>query len=183
MLKTRHRNNHFWYMASFTEHSFNAGLLKVLWQPGPKQPGKLLLSSTFTSDILFVFFSEVYLGPCQTYLMELFVKIITSLFSEKPSSLMFDRVLNMLLLIAHEKCPYSEFFWSVFSRIRTEYGEILRISPYSVRMRENTDQKNSENGHFSCSVYSPIYFMIIENRREIALWFFWHLKVLWDTQG
>ena len=23
------------------------------------------------------------------------------------------------------------FFWSIFSRIRTEYGEILRISPYS----------------------------------------------------
>ena len=33
------------------------------------------------------------------------------------------------------------FFWSAFSRIRTEYGDILRISPYSVRMRENTDQK------------------------------------------
>ena len=33
------------------------------------------------------------------------------------------------------------FFWSVFSRIRTEYGEILRISPYSVRMWKNTDQK------------------------------------------
>ena len=33
------------------------------------------------------------------------------------------------------------FFLSVFSRIRTEYGEILRISLYSVRMRENTDQK------------------------------------------
>ena len=29
------------------------------------------------------------------------------------------------------------FFWSVFSRIWTEYG----ISPYSVRMRQNTDQK------------------------------------------
>ena len=42
-----------------------------------------------------------------------------------------------------EKCPYSEFFWSVFSHICTEYGEILRVSPYSVRMRENTDQKNS----------------------------------------
>ena len=27
-------------------------------------------------------------------------------------------------------------FWSVFPRIRTKYGEILRISPYSVRMRE-----------------------------------------------
>ena len=33
------------------------------------------------------------------------------------------------------------FFWSVFSRIPTEYGEILRISPYSVRMWGNTDQK------------------------------------------
>ena len=32
-------------------------------------------------------------------------------------------------------------FWSVFSRIWTEYGEILRISPYSARMWENTDQK------------------------------------------
>ena len=30
---------------------------------------------------------------------------------------------------------------SVFSRIQTEYGEILRISLYSVRMQENTDQK------------------------------------------
>ena len=50
--------------------------------------------------------------------------------------------------VRREKCPYSEFVWSVFSRIRTEYGEILRISPYSVRMRENTDRKNSEYGHF-----------------------------------
>ena len=52
-------------------------------------------------------------------------------------------------LSLRKKCPYSELFWSVFSRIRTEYGEILRISPYSVRMRENTDQNNSECGHFS----------------------------------
>ena len=35
----------------------------------------------------------------------------------------------------------SSFFWSVFSRIRTGYGQIRSISPYSVRMRENTDQK------------------------------------------
>ena len=33
------------------------------------------------------------------------------------------------------------FFLSVFSRIRTEYGEIQSISPYSIQMRENTDQK------------------------------------------
>ena len=43
-----------------------------------------------------------------------------------------------------KNCRYSEFFWSVFSRIRTEYSEILRVSQYSVQMRENTDQKKSE---------------------------------------
>ena len=33
------------------------------------------------------------------------------------------------------------FFWSVFSCISTEYGEIRSISRYSVRIRENTDQE------------------------------------------
>ena len=51
-----------------------------------------------------------------------------------------------------EKCSSLEFFWFVFSRIWTEYGKILLISPYSVQMRENTDQKNSEYRHFSRSV-------------------------------
>ena len=32
--------------------------------------------------------------------------------------------------------------------------ELLRISPYSVRMRENTDQKNTEYGHCTCSGYA-----------------------------
>ena len=48
-----------------------------------------------------------------------------------------------------KKCPYSELFWSVFSCIQTECGDILRISLYSVRMRENVDQSNPEYGHFS----------------------------------
>ena len=39
------------------------------------------------------------------------------------------------------KCSCLEFFWSVFSHIRTEYGD-------SVQMRENTDQKNYECGRF-----------------------------------
>ena len=50
-----------------------------------------------------------------------------------------------------EKYPYSEFFWFLFSRIRTECGEILLISPYAVRMQENTDQKIFEDRHFSSS--------------------------------
>ena len=47
-----------------------------------------------------------------------------------------------------EKCPYSDLFWSAFSRIRIEYGEIFCISLYSVQMWENADQYNSEYEHF-----------------------------------
>ena len=45
------------------------------------------------------------------------------------------------------KCPYSQLFSSTFSYIRTEYGEIPSISPYSVQMQENADQNNSEYEH------------------------------------
>ena len=53
--------------------------------------------------------------------------------------------------ILHEKYPHSESFWSVFPRILNRYREILRVSPYSVRMLENANQKNSEYGHLSRS--------------------------------
>ena len=66
----------------------------------------------------------------------------------------FDRSQNKCMLsttlgfpgdMSHAHCVKSlqiqSFFWSVFSRIRTEYGEIRSISPYSVLMRENTVQK------------------------------------------
>ena len=49
------------------------------------------------------------------------------------------------LNLIHAHCMKSvqirSLFWSVFSRIRTEYGEILRISPYAVQMQENIDSK------------------------------------------
>ena len=47
------------------------------------------------------------------------------------------------------KSSYSKFFWFVFSCIWTEYGR--SIFPYSIQMRENTEQKNSEQRHFSRS--------------------------------
>ena len=55
-----------------------------------------------------------------------------------------------------EECSYWEFFWSAFPRIPTEYGEKQSISPYSVRMRENANQKNFDYGQFSRSVNSDI---------------------------
>ena len=35
------------------------------------------------------------------------------------------------------------FFWSEFSCIQTEYGDLLGKSSYSVRIQENTDQKKT----------------------------------------
>ena len=52
-----------------------------------------------------------------------------------------------------EKCPYLELFWSAFRRIGTKYGEIPRISPYSVRMLEKTDRNYYEYGHFLLCVW------------------------------
>ena len=52
------------------------------------------------------------------------------------------------------RCPYSELFWSAFSRIRTEYGEIvfLRIQSKCGKIITNDMvQNNSEYGHFSRS--------------------------------
>ena len=62
------------------------------------------------------------------------------------------------------KCvQIQSFFWSVFSSIPTEYGKILHISPYSVRMRENTEQKNSVFGYFSrsekCEIMKGIWLL------------------------
>ena len=55
-----------------------------------------------------------------------------------------------------KKCGYSKFSWSIrteysphsaFRITRTAFG--LRISPYSVRTPENSDQNNSKYGQFS----------------------------------
>ena len=59
-----------------------------------------------------------------------------------------------------KKFRYSKLFRFPFSRICAKYGEILRISPYSVRMRENADQNNSKCGNFLRSHKSHIWFHI-----------------------
>ena len=59
-----------------------------------------------------------------------------------------------------ENCQNTEFFSSIFSRICTEYGHLLRKSSYLVQMREITDQKNSvfvqflrsENNNSNCNI-------------------------------
>ena len=72
-----------------------------------------------------------------------------TLLAEAMLSLVLSKILKLTL---REKSPQSEFFWSVFSRIRVEYRETRSIFQYSVQMWENTDQKTSEYGHFLGSV-------------------------------
>ena len=43
---------------------------------------------------------------------------------------------------------YLELFWSVFSRMRNEYGDLQRESPFSVQMLENTDQQTPNTDTF-----------------------------------
>ena len=59
--------------------------------------------------------------------------------------------IQSVTIITASKVSVVWVFLSLFSRIRTKYGEMLRASPYSVWMRENTDQENSEYGYFSLS--------------------------------
>ena len=49
------------------------------------------------------------------------------------------------------------FFWSVFPSIRTEYGDLLLKSPYSVKICENMDQKkNTYLDKFQAINFLPI---------------------------
>ena len=82
-----------------------------------------------------------------------------------------DNNMKRMSITLCENCPYSEFLWSVFSRIRTEYEETRIISPYSVRIRENTDQNNSEYGHFLRSVNNLIRISLMVTVRAIIVMF------------
>ena len=79
----------------------------------------------------------------------------------RKSSASSPENLNIQLDPLREMCPYSEFFWSVFSCIQTEYGKILCISPYSVRMREKQTRKtpNTDTFYAVPSLYQYSFFI------------------------
>ena len=73
-------------------------------------------------------------------------------------------LLSLRFIPLREKCRYSEFFWSIYSRIRTEYWDIVFIFPYSAGMiRSGHDQKNSKYGHFSRSLCFDFCFCSLLN--------------------
>ena len=77
------------------------------------------------------------------------------------------------------------FFWSIPSRIWTEYGKILRISPYSVQMRENTDQKKLRNWTLLAQCHPPnCFFYLLQwlPFKNDEKCFLFHLKSLFRSQ-
>ena len=118
----------------------------------------MIYSFTEFRNILHSFFVFIWL------LLDLY-KVLDSIFfrfsfwkAKLVPAKLIQVFISLFQITLREKCPHSGFFWSVFSCLRTEYGEMRSISPYSVRIRENTDQKNSEYGHFPRSVSFSIIF-------------------------
>ena len=114
-------------------------------------------------------------------------------FCETVNELAMEWV-SLAWIALRQKCQNLELFWSAFSRIRTEYGEILLISSYSVRMRENANQNNSKYGHFlrSDNVCILKYTLSVSELNGILCWIFgchstprliWYAQVQNNEQG
>ena len=98
-----------------------------------------------------------------------------------------------LLLTLCKNDPFLELFWSAFSRIRTEYGEIRSISQYSVPMRENMDQNNSRIGILFTQCSTALLFSFLEtpgwkvlhwNYTNIRLYlWYWGFTKMLQTEG
>ena len=65
-----------------------------------------------------------------------------------------------------ENCPiFGVFLVHIFPHL----GWIWSISPYSVQMRENTEHKNSEHGHFSRNALNKYFFSKTDFRESFDI--------------
>ena len=107
---------------------------------------------------------------------QLIISFIT-VYEKKQNYIYFQPIFSFhTCWTERKKCLYSELFWSLFSRIRTEYGKVQSISQYSVQMRENKDQNNSEYGYFS-----RIAVEIIENWDFLFSWCIENGTLTWNV--
>ena len=96
---------------------------------------------------------------CKSYFMYGFDYQAKCMFLEKLHGIKISlgtlksRLAGYGLYHCGKSAQIQSFFWSLFSCIRTEYGELLRKSLYWVQIQENTGQKQLHIifGHFSRS--------------------------------
>ena len=68
-----------------------------------------------------------------------------------------DKIRNLIKYTLPEKCPYSEFFWPVFSRIRTEYGARVSVRIQSECGKIRTRKiPNSNTGTFHAVAFTRV---------------------------
>ena len=94
-----------------------------------------MILKKYLINILWIFQSTC----CPAYFGNLHNFSVQDFFKFHPGEKYF--LIFFLFNTAWKMSKHRVFFWSVFSRIRTEYRDFLRICPHLVRMRENTDQK------------------------------------------
>ena len=70
----------------------------------------------------------VLISSCSSWSSEVSLKLFWADFNQN--------IWKTCIISMRKNCPYSELFWSALSRIRTEYGEIRRISSYLIQMRK-----------------------------------------------
>ena len=101
--------------------------------------------------------------------------IIVSCFSRYIVSRLIWKIPPLSAKHCVKSVQIRSFFSSVFSRIRTEYSEMLRIFLYSVLMWENTDQKKLLIWTLftQWKVYKlRVYFWFSEQRLNVFGWTF-----------
>ena len=97
------------------------------------------------SPLTAVMTCHVHIGECHFY-VKIFLKQTFYFVQSKNWLHSWD------CFTAWKVSVFLVFLVRIFPHSNWIRRDIPCISPYSVRMRENTDQKNSEYGHFSCSV-------------------------------
>ena len=55
----------------------------------------------------------------------------------------------------HKKFPYEKLSWSLFSHIRTEYGDLQNTSPHSLQMQEIRTRKTPYTDTFHAVLLPP----------------------------
>ena len=123
------------------------------------------------------------------FLIAIFLKFHMALFfnfflSQRGLKLFSDSSFCFFTLVGRltqrEKCPYSGFFWSVFSRIWTKYREILRFSPvtsdtkvFSLTFLSNEqccscNKRRLERKTLLC-VKCSLFFLLVKLKRIIEI--------------
>ena len=88
-----------------------------------------------------------------TYVLKILISLKLLVQYYKPSQLPRFLEEHCLLRPLREKCPNTEFFWSVFSYIRTECGDFIRRVNLRIQSeyRKIRTRKKSVFGHSSRS--------------------------------